>query len=266
MGDRGMSEWKIDSAETIQFDETPTDLHVSMVAGEVELAAGEGPAFLEVRQVSGPELRVRLANGRLEIEQEREHLSWGVNKVSASLTLQVPADCQVELEAVSASVFASGFSEDVRLETVSGEITLESLTGRTRATTVSGELNARGQVGELRGETVSGDVTLDAYSAHSVRLQSVSGEVAADLQQAGSDASAELETVSGAVYLRLASEPSQEVRVDSVSGRLVSSFPQLTAKSSPGSRTLKGTLGGGQGKVRVTTVSGAVSLLAEASA
>lgn len=261
-----MSEWKIEAAQTIQFDEIPSDLRVNLVGGEIELKAGEGPATLEVRYVTGPELQVRLDHGRLEIVQEHPHPSWGLNKVSASLALQVPTDCKVDLEAVSASVLAEGLAADVKLETVSGEIALESLSGRTRATTVSGELNVRGQSGELRGETVSGDVTLDAYLANSVRLESVSGDVTADLQQAGSSAAAEVQTVSGAVYLRLASEPSQQVRVESVSGRLTSSFPELKAKNGPGSRTLKGALGEGQGEVRVSTVSGAVAVLAEASA
>jgi DUF4097 and DUF4098 domain-containing protein YvlB len=118
----------------------------------------------------------------------------------------------------------------------------------------------------LRGETVSGGFTLDAFGGSSVRLQTVSGEVVADLKQAEPDSSAEVQTVSGAVYLRLPASPSQKVRVESVSGRLTSAFPELKTGSSPGSRTLKGLLGEGRGKVKVSTVSGSVSLLAEPSA
>jgi DUF4097 and DUF4098 domain-containing protein YvlB len=262
-----MSEWKIEAAETIQFDETPTEVDITVVGGEVELEASDGPAALEIRQVTGPEVQVRMEEGRLSIDQRR-HPSWRPNlkQISVSLALRVPASCQVRLEAVSASVLAQGFSDDVKLETVSGEITMESLAGPTEASSVSGELNARGQSGGLRGQTVSGDVTLDAYLANTCRVTSVSGEVTADLQQAGSDVSAEVDTVSGAVYLRLASDPSLEVQLESVSGHLTSAFPELITKRSPGWRGIKGKLGEGQGRVKISTVSGAVSLLVEAPA
>ncbi|HEY6537522.1 MAG TPA: DUF4097 family beta strand repeat-containing protein [Candidatus Dormibacteraeota bacterium] len=260
-----MADWEIDGPRTIQFDETPEVLRVALVAGDVEVTAAEGPAILMVKEVVGRPLEVSLSGGRLEVIHERR--SWpSSERISASIVLNVPAECRVQLEAVSASVLAAGLAADARIETVSGELTLESMGGPVRAITVSGDLASRGQAGQLRGETVSGDVTLDAYSATSVKVHSVSGEVVADLQQAGSDASAEVATVSGNVYLRLAEDPTQEVRLESVSGRLSSAFPGLQSKKSPGSRSLKGSLGVGQGRLKVTTVSGAVALLGEADA
>lgn len=262
-----MAEWEIETAETIQFEEQPSDLVVNLVGGDLNVTASEGPSTLEVRQIVGPMVRVQLEGGKLEIAQQHPSF-WRTDttRVSASVTLSVPAGCRVEIDTVSASVLASGLEAPLALRTVSGEATLDSLRGPVTATTVSGDLANRGQRGKFRGETVSGGVTLDAFSGSSLRLQTVSGEVVADLNQAEPDGSAEVETVSGAVYLRLASSPSQKVRVESVSGHLTSAFPGLHAESSPGSRTLKGSLGDGRGKVKVATVSGSVSLLGEASA
>ncbi|MGC2191967.1 MAG: DUF4097 family beta strand repeat-containing protein [Candidatus Dormiibacterota bacterium] len=259
-----MTEWEIESAETIQFDETPSDLVVELVGGDVSVTTTDGPSSLEVRQIQGPMVLVQLEGGRLGVRQKQPDF-WAISttRVSASVTLAVPAGCRVRIDTVSASVLVKGLEADLAVKTVSGETTLESLGGPVTAETVSGDVASRGQRSKLRGETVSGGVTLDAFGGSSVRLQTVSGEVVADLKQAEPDSSAEVQTVSGAVYLRLPASPSQKVRVESVSGRLTSAFPELRTSSGPGSHALKGSLGEGRGKVKVSTVSGSVSLLEE---
>jgi DUF4097 and DUF4098 domain-containing protein YvlB len=262
-----VSEWEIENPETIQFDEVPTELSVELVGGDISVTASDGPSSLEVRRVDGPMVQARLEGGRLEIWQ-RQPSFWGVGttRVSASVAILVPSGCRVRIETVSASVSVGGLDAELELKTVSGEATLESLRGQVTTETVSGDVSSRGLSGKLRGETVSGGVTLNAFGGSSVRLHTVSGDVFADLKQAEPDSSAEVETVSGSVYLRLPINSSQKVRVESVSGQLTSSFPELRADSGPGSRTLKGSLGEGRGKVKVSTVSGSVSLLAEGAA
>lgn len=262
-----MAEWEIENPEVIQLDGAPAELSVELVGGDISVIASGGPSSVEVRRVDGPVVQVRLEGGKLEVWQRRPSF-WGVGttRVSASLAISVPSECQVRIETVSASVSVGGLEAELQLKTVSGVATLESLRGPVTTETVSGDVSSRGQSGKLRGETVSGGVTLNAFGGSSVRLHTVSGEVFADLKQAEPDSSAEVETVSGSVYLRLPINSSQKVRVESVSGRLTSAFPELRADSGPGSRTLKGSLGDGRGKVKVSTVSGSVSLLTETGA
>jgi len=262
-----VAEWEIETPETVQFAEAPSELLVDLVGGDISVAASDGPSSLEVRRVDGPVVQARLDGGKLEIWQRRPSF-WGIGttRVSASVAILVPPGCRVRIETVSASVSVEGLEAELELKTVSGEATLESLRGPVTAETVSGDVSSRGQSGKLRGETVSGGVTLNAFGGSSVRLHTVSGEVFADLMQAEPDSSAEVETVSGSVYLRLPVSSSQKVRVESVSGHLTSAFPELRADSGPGSRSLKGSLGEGRGKVKVSTISGSVSLLAGATA
>ncbi len=262
-----MSEWQIDSSETIQLDETPAEFAVKLVGGDLRVTATDGASSIDVTNVVGPEVRISMTDGRLEVCQEEPSFSrFGVSRVSCSVSVSIPATCRVQVETVSASVLASGMGAEFELSTVSGEATLESLGGRVEVATVSGDVASRGQSGKFRGKTVSGGMTLDAFGGSSVRLNSVSGEIVADLKQAEPDGSTEVETISGAVLLRLAGSPSQRVKVTSVSGRLNSAFPELRSDSAPGSRSLKGSLGEGRGKLHVTTVSGTVSLLGGESA
>ncbi|HUY57462.1 MAG TPA: DUF4097 family beta strand repeat-containing protein [Candidatus Micrarchaeaceae archaeon] len=258
-----MSEWGIENPEALQFDEGITLVAIELVGGNLHVTASAGPSSLVIREVRGPQLRVKLEEGRLEIWQ-RPPAFWGAGSalVSASVSLSVPLGCRTRIETVSASVVVEGLDAELSLRTVSGEATLESVRGPVTAATVSGAVASRGQTGKFRVETASGGVTLDAFGGRSARLQSVSGEVVADLKQAEPDSSIEIQTVSGAVFLRLPVSPSQKVRVDSISGRLTSAFPELRPENRPGSRSLRGSLGAAQGKVRISTISGAVSLLA----
>lgn len=268
-GSRGrctVTEWDIDSAETIQFEETPSELQVDLVAGDLAVSGSDGPPTLEVRQVSGPPVQVRLESGRLEIVQKDPSFTsrLGITRRSASVVLAVPPGCRARLRTISASVLAAGLEDELSVETVSGEITLESAKGPVRIETVSGNTAARGVSGELRGQSVSGGLTLETFSGGDVRLDTVSGEVTADIKDAGPDSSVEVNTASGSVFLRLAGSPSQQVRVGSVSGRLTSAFPELAVSSGPGSRSMQGALGDGRGRVEIHTVSGEVALLGEA--
>jgi hypothetical protein len=261
-----VAEWEIDSPETIQFEETPSELNVALVAGDVSVTGSEGPPTLEVRHVSGPPLQVSLEGGRLEIVQkDPSHMRLGGTRRSVSLVLAVPPSCQARLGTVSASVLVAGLADELSVETVSGEITLESVKGPVLIQTVSGNVAARGVSGEVRGRSVSGELILETFSGSDVRLDTVSGEVTADIGEAGPSSSAEVNTASGSVFLRLAASPSQQVLVESVSGRLTSAFPQLTVKKGPGSRSMNGSLGDGSGRVEVHTVSGEVALLGEAA-
>ena len=262
-----MAEWEIDSAETIQFEESPSELQVDLVAGDLTVSGSDGPPTLEVRQVIGPPLQVRLESGRLEIVQKDPPFTsrLGVMRRSASVVLTVPPGCQARLRTVSASVLAAGLTDEISVQTVSGEITLESVKGPVRIETVSGNTAARGVSGELRGQSVSGALTRETFSGGKGQLDTVSGEVTADIKDAGPASSVQINTASGSVFLRLAASPSQQVGVGSVSGRLTSAFPELAVKSAPGSRIMHGALGDGRGRVEVHTVSGEVALLGEAA-
>ncbi|MGH7640156.1 MAG: DUF4097 family beta strand repeat-containing protein [Candidatus Dormibacteria bacterium] len=263
-----MAAWSIESSRRVEFEEPLTELEVRLVAGDVVIGATDGPSVLEVSRVVGPAVEVELVDGRLLVRQRREGMGFSTfgERVSASLALSVPADCQVDVETVSASVLTEGLSSRALLVTVSGGLILERLSGPVEARTVSGAITARGEAAEFRGKTVSGSITLDGYLGSAARIESVSGELVADFERAAPDGQVRADTVSGAVLLRLPDGASQEVMVKSVSGRLSSAFAELRSKHRPGSRVLKGTLGAGQGRLEVRSVSGAVSLLREGAA
>ena len=262
-----MAHWRIEAPTSLEFDDV-TGLRVRLIAGSVAVLATDGAPSLDVANVSGDPLDVTYEDGVLSITHE--NLTWeGLLKwlrpqrPSAAVTVTVPRTCPTQLVVVSATAVLSGISAKASVKSVSGEITLDGLTGDVDAHTVSGALEAQGINGKLNFNTVSGDLALADGWLERLDVNSVSGDVTADLDLdplGGVHAT----TVSGEVTLRLPAESDAQVNLHSVSGGVRSEFAELRSMSAPASRTVSGSLGAGSGHVSVNTMSGRVMLLRRA--
>ena len=144
------------------------------------------------------------------------------------LTVHVPAAAALSVTAASADIQVSGVSGDVSIETASGSVTMRDMdvTGRLDARVVSGNLEYEGTVhgGNLQLSAVSGNVSAYIPKATDVHFEAstVSGAIIIDrgfpipvIGQgraaqsakgdigAGGPAALAMNTVSGAVYLRI---------------------------------------------------------------
>ena len=262
-----MAHWTVEAPTSLDFDDV-TGLRVRLIAGSVAVLATDGRPSLEVARVSGDPLDVTYEDGVLTITHE--NLTWeGLLKwlrpqrASATVTVTVPRTCPVQVGVVSATAVLSGISARATVKAVSGEITLDGVTGDVDAHTVSGTLQAQGTSGRLNFSTVSGDLALADGWLERVDVNSVSGDVTADLDL-DPLGGMHVTTVSGEVTLRLPAESDAQVHLQSVSGGVRSEFAELRSASAPASRTVSGSLGAGSGHLSVTTMSGRVMLLRRA--
>jgi hypothetical protein len=259
-----MTQWTIEAPTSLDFDEV-SGLRVRLIAGSVAVLATDGKPSLDVADISGEPLNVTYEDGLLTISHE--NLTWeGLlkwlrpHRHSATVTVTVPRKCQTQVGVVSAAAVMSGISARASVKSVSGGITLDGVTGDVDANTVSGALEAQGINGKLNFHTVSGDLTLADGWLERLDANGVSGDVTADidLDPLGG---MQVTTVSGEVTLRLPAEADARVNLHSLSGDVRSDFAELKRSSSPASRSVRGNLGAGSGRVSVTTMSGRVILL-----
>jgi hypothetical protein len=262
-----MSQWKIDTPTTMEFDDV-TALRVRLVGGSVAVLAAEGTSSLEVSSLEGDPLQVTFENGLLTIAHE--NLSWeGLlrwlrpQRHAATVTVSVPRKTPAQVGVVNAAAVVSGIGARTSVKSVSGGITLDGVAGEVDANTVSGPLEAQGINGRLNFTTVSGDLTLADGWLERLDANAVSGDVTADvdLDPLGG---VNVTTVSGEVVLRLPAQADAQVNLHSVSGDVRSEFAELRRSSAPASRSVSGSLGAGSGHVSVTTMSGRVMLLRRA--
>jgi hypothetical protein len=129
-----------------------------------------------------------------------------------------------------------------------------------RIYSVSGDVDISGVSGRLRAETVSGSVVITDV-AGLVSASSVSGSVNASITRVSGSGDMKFASVSGNVAVRAPSSLDADVEMSSVSGSLKTDFPieVQEPRYGPG-RSARGRLGDGAHSLKITTVSGRVSL------
>ncbi|GAA2490587.1 DUF4097 family beta strand repeat-containing protein [Actinocorallia cavernae] len=263
-----MSEWSVAEPQKLTFDAPVSTLQVRIAGGTVNvMGVEEGPARLEVSDIEGPPLLVTHENGTLSVGYE--DLTWqGFTKFldrkswrrSAVVSLAVPADAKVEVGTVGAGAVISGVRGPAVVRGVTGDTALVGLSGPVQANTVSGNLEAQAVTGELRFTSVSGDLTVVEGSGPVVRADSVSGSMIVDLDPEG-PTDVHLTSVSGEIAIRLPHPADAEVEANTASGRISNAFEGLRVHGQWGAHKITGRLGAGTGRLRATTVSGAIALL-----
>jgi hypothetical protein len=262
-----MAHWAVEGPMARDFDDI-TALRVRLIAGSVAVLATDAKPSLEVANVSGDPLDVTFEDGELTISHENVTweglLKWlRPQRHSATVTVMVPRSCPVQVGVVSATAVLSGITGRSSVKGVSGEITLDGVTGDVDANTVSGVLEAQGINGRLNFNTVAGDLALADGWLERLDVNSVSGDVTADLDL-DPLGGLHVNTVSGEVTLRVPADCDAQVSLHSVSGGVRSEFTELRSISAPASHSVSGSLGAGSGHISVTTMSGRVMLLRRA--
>jgi DUF4097 and DUF4098 domain-containing protein YvlB len=129
-----------------------------------------------------------------------------------------------------------------------------------RISSVSGDVEISGVSGRLRAESVSGNVDV-ADVVGLVSAGSVSGNVNASITRVAGTGDMKFSSVSGNVVVRAPSNLDADIEMASVSGSLKTDFPieVQEPRYGPG-RSARGRLGDGAHSLKITTVSGRVSL------
>ncbi|WP_438485872.1 DUF4097 family beta strand repeat-containing protein [Streptomyces sp. S186] len=263
------TEWTVSASRTLEVEEPVATLAVRLVGGTVNVVGTSeaGPARVEVSELHGPPVSVSCEDGTLTVGYD--DLPWkGLLKFlerkgwqrGAVVSVTVPAGTRVEVGVVGATTVVSGVAGRTELRGVSGDSTLVGLSGPVRAETVSGSVEAQALTGDLTFHSVSGDLTVVEGAGGAVRAETVSGDMVLDLDPAAG-AEIELSTVSGEIAIRLPDPADAEVDANTGTGVVTNAFDDLRVTGQWGTKRITGSLGAGTGRLKATTVSGALSLL-----
>ena len=123
--------------------------------------------------------------------------------------------------------------------------------------TVNGDVTAEGLAADVMAGTVNGEIEV-ATSGHA-EARTVNGSISASIGTARWDDDLEFETVNGSITVTLPAGAGAEVRVETLNGGISTDFP-ITVEGGMSSRRIRGTIGGGGGALRLSTVNGEVRL------
>ncbi len=216
--------------------EAYADLVISIPRGKtvgVYLGVGE----VEVENVDG-DLLVDVASAPVSARGTRGRLSIDTGSGSVDVT---DARGDVNIDTGSGSVDVSGVSGGVLLiDTGSGSVTGENL-----------------EVEGLNIDTGSGRIELRTVTSSDVRLDTGSGSVRVDLT---TDVDVlDIDTGSGSVTVYIPDNFGAELDIESSSGGIDFEMPVTVRRFSR--QTLRGSIGDGDGTVRVDTGSGSVRFI-----
>lgn len=233
-------------------------VEVSLVGGDVLVAATPGPSRVQVEWLGGPDVRLSEEDGVLVVRHE----AWppGMSGTPrAAVAVQCAPGTEVRTTTVSAPTVVAGMAGQVRTASVSGPVTLSYVGGDVRARTVSAPVEMEGVSGRLDVGTVSGAVELAGGCLADLRATSASGDLLLDLELLPSGR-CRCSTVSGDVAVRVPSEVGADVEACSVSGRLDVGGP--VRRVSLGTyQTHIGAAGAVSPRISLRTVSGRLTVL-----
>jgi hypothetical protein len=125
---------------------------------------------------------------------------------------------------------------------------------------VSGEVEIQGVTGEIHASSVSGEVRVKDVSG-TVNASSVSGNVEVEIQKLSGNDDLKFSSVSGSVNVKMPGSLDADVDMSTMSGSLKTDFPIEVQKEKYGPRhSARGRLGDGTRRLRMSSVSGSLSL------
>lgn len=144
---------------------------------------------------------------------------------------------------------------------ISGDVDISDVTGEVRAKSVSGNVFLKGAQGDVTASSVSGNVEVGGV-AGIVNAKSTSGNVQVEIIRLDNAGNMDFGSVSGNVTVRVPGNLDALVEMSALSGDLRSDFPiQIEKKEFGPGQSARGRLGNGSGRVKMSSISGNLSLL-----
>jgi hypothetical protein len=246
----------------------PARLSVNNIRGSVEIHPGE-EGVIQVTAIkhthTGDEKHTEIeiaqeADGTVKAVTRFPDGSWnwlfGSQPCEVDYIVKAPHQCSLKLNGVSNTVLVEGFEGAVNVNSVSGEGTFRDLKGSVRIHTVSGEIEGERLNGILELDTVSGDVAVKESLLASIKAKTVSGDmrICTSLVEGPYD----FKSVSGNFRLTVPLDTHCTAELHSLSGDLVSAFPNTGYSRHHGSQAVD--VQGGGVKISLNSVSGDLRL------
>ncbi|MGB6370355.1 MAG: DUF4097 family beta strand repeat-containing protein [Atribacterota bacterium] len=237
----------IDEVKTFSIDQLK-EIYIHSVSSDVSVFSTDeedikihfyGRSALKSEKAL-PKLITNLEGSKLKIEIEYPKVVF--YNANVVLDVYIPQDYRenIIIDTVSADVDISNLDiNNFQCKTVSGDLRIESLGSDNLAlNTTSGYVNIIDFSGNLKADSVSGDINV-GYRVfdNNVDIKTISGKVKIDLPQ------------NAEFYLK----------TNTVSGEVVAKFP-ITIISFNKMNQLEGTVGTGDNRIIVDTVSGSIYL------
>lgn len=226
-------------------------VNVRNISGDVIVTGYEGQAIIVTGVKSGRDrdkvnIEDRSAGNAVDVRVDYPDRCNNCD-VEVKFEVKVPSRIAYKFNSfssVSGDVSVTGVSGELTAKTISGNTTVNNVSGSVNATSVSGNTHVGKVAGTVSAKSTSGNVEVEIVS-----LDSTTGAM-------------DFTSISGDVSVKLPGNLDAEVKLSSMSGKLKTDFPLTIEESKYGTgRKANGRLGNGSRNLKISTISGDVSLL-----
>jgi hypothetical protein len=180
------------------------------------------------------------------------------SRVRLDVTIQIPAGIKAHAQSGNGDVSVTGGTDEVIARSGNGEVRVDGSGGEVVAASGNGEVTVRNARGVVNAASGNGDVTVNT-SRGPVTATSGNGDLTVDMDTLSGDDNMEFSTGNGRIRVTLPANFAGEIDASSGNGSVETDFAiQVTGRIS---RTrLRGTIGQGGRRVRLTTGNGQIEL------
>lgn len=215
--------------KTINISGSPF-VHIRTISGDITIIGMDESGIIKVlAEVHGKDVSpfIESSGNKVEINESRENPGYfGSTSGYIHFEVYVPQQTTVSGKSISGNIMMKKLDGNVDMKTVSGDIEIESV-----------------QTGDIELKTVSGEIhcTIRSDFTSFLTLSNVSGDIQVAFPE-GASARLGTSSLSGRIRCELALEDREE-------------------RKGYGSTTLSGILGGGKGRIKISTISGNIDIL-----
>jgi DUF4097 and DUF4098 domain-containing protein YvlB len=221
---------------------------VKNVSGDVSVTGYDGTVVL----VSGTK------EGRDREQVEVEDLS-SANQVDVRVRYPKDCNCEASIRFEVKVPRSTSYIFD-RISTASGDVSVQGVSGELNVSTASGDVEVTDVMGRSTVTVASGDIKIKG-AAGSVTARSASGDVSVEIVRLESTDSLEFTSASGDVNVSVPASIDADVEMSTLSGSLKTDFPIQVEETRHGpGRRASGRVGAGARRLKISTVSGSISL------
>ncbi|NQZ08064.1 MAG: DUF4097 family beta strand repeat protein [Algicola sp.] len=219
----------------------------------------EDGSQLKIFVPKGSNVEFQSVNGDVSIKS----VSGGANIHTVNGNVRAEAlTKRIRLETVNGDIRAKGLDGKIKLATVNGKVVDHGSKGQVVYTTVNGSIDSRSQATRVIVENVNGEIDLDLKTTDELEISTVNGNVDASVELSN-DATVTITTVSGNATLSVSGDVGGRFRLASHAGGRIKNRltdDQVTKQKYGPARNLKFSIGGGDAKVEMTSVSGNLTI------
>ncbi len=203
-------------------------------------------------------LRLTSSGNTLTVKVDKPPVS-GAHNIRVDLDIVLPKQSNLRLTSHNGPMTISDISGNTNAETHNGSLKAEKISGDLQIVTHNGRAEISDISGNVKAKTYNGSLTAERISGD-LQATSHNGQVKASYAQEAQGArNIEITTHNAGISLQPPKGFSASVEIESHNGSIHTDLP-LTVVGKIGHRRLKGTIGDGQGRLRLKSHNGSVRI------